>query len=215
MLAYMTHQMEDYTRQCFNDVAVDEGEVDRLIETGMHNTGEQGRAACCALRNIYKSIQQGQPSGCGASREIRQYMDEVFLHHLGLGSKVDNLFCNQRSSLWKMAMDSYWMHLIEGLPKLIGSITSMDTSRSGEHQCDSIQSYKSCVAKIKVLQFLAMHAAGGEPLAAVPFLSRSVYTHMVKKLKSIDDALKEVRLFHTIMIRALSCCHSSHVGGNP
>lgn len=195
----MTNQMENYTRQCFNYVAVDEGKVDRLIKAGKDKDGAEGAAARVALREIYKLMQKGQATWKGVRCGIRKYMDDAFVQHLGSRSKVDDLFADQRSQGWKVAMDAYWKNLIEGLPKVIGIIATMDKSIN-EDEKDAFNPLTWCVAKMKVLRFLAMNEkAEKSSLLLVPFMSRSVYTHMVRKLELIDEALKEVSLYHHVV----------------
>ena len=193
----MSAQMEDHVLQCFNDMPMDEDDVDVLIDRVMQEDGDDWRVACKELKKIYVSMQASQAKSVargarGAGYAIRECMDAAFVQHLGLTTPVENLFGNQTSHRWQRALLDYYQQLIEDLPKVIESIPQTEEPFDDEER-ESLASLKWCVAKIKVLRCVIEISDVEKSKAAVPFLSRSVYSHMAKKLELIEDALKEVR----------------------
>ncbi|KAG6371987.1 hypothetical protein JVT61DRAFT_9005 [Boletus reticuloceps] len=190
IIAYMVVQMERYVCQCFNDVKVDEKEVDRLIAEAVDKESPEGKKALDALFKIYVELEKTSNKmigARGARYEIRQCMDDAFEQHLGSLTEVSVLFANQRSHRWQDALQNYLTEVIEELPKVI------KTTELPVHEDDraAIESLRWCVAKVKILRHMLARPASQIANGLVPFMSRSVYTHMVTHLERIDQPLKE------------------------
>ncbi|KAF8124615.1 hypothetical protein EV363DRAFT_1132290, partial [Boletus edulis] len=192
ILSYMVAQMETYVCECFNEVEVDEAEVDRLFAVAWKNT-KKGKDARTELREIYAEMKDAgskMHSARGAVYAIRQCMDEAFVQHLGPLSEVGMLFGNQRSERWKDAVEDYYAELIEELPNVISSITRTNNAVDEEDQA-GLRSLEWCVAKIKVLRQMLSWTKADESFGVVPFMSREVFGHMAKRLEVIDAPLLE------------------------
>ncbi|KAF8122099.1 hypothetical protein EV363DRAFT_1301405 [Boletus edulis] len=172
VLAYMVAQMEDYVLQCFNTAPLDDKVVDAILD------------------NIKTQAKSGMKGSRGAGYAIRECMDCAFIQHLGPQSPVENLFANQRSHRWQRAVLDYYDQLIQDLPKVIESILQMDAPIDAVER-EALESLKWCVAKIKILRCVIENSDVEKSKIALPFMMRSVYSHMVKKLEVIDNALKE------------------------
>ena len=199
IISYMVAKMETYVCECFNSLEVDEKKVDELISAVEVDrksvSGPKCKAARKELRNIYSNMKAegAKMKGArGGMYAIRECMDDAFMQHLGPSSKVGALFANQRSFRWTHAMTEYLQDVIEELPKVVATIESADVSPGVEDQ-EAIASLKWCVAKIKVLGSVSGMSVDGVHMAMVPFMSRSVYTHMANRLEVIGGSLKEVR----------------------
>ena len=185
--------------QCFNDVEVDESKVDELVSAAFSAGGlggqTEGKEARAAIRGIYdKMCAAGSKmeGAKGAVYAIRECMDGAFVQHLGPQSNVGVLFANQASNRWKAAMKEYLKDLIDELPKVVSTITtSMDEPADKEERA-SLRTLRWCVAKVKVLSAIFSMRKREHSYPILPFMSRSVYTHIVTHLEVIDASLKEV-----------------------
>lgn len=199
IVAYMVGQMEDFVCRCFNDLEVNESKVDRLIAeaSGRHGSGN-AKQARLELQATYGQMMAASATMSGAREAvyaIRECMDQVFVQHLGPQSDVNVLFANQMSTRWRAAMKLYMEDVIERLPKVVATITSgMDDAAEGEEQ-EMVRTLRWCVAKVKVLNFMFGERTPGLSYGMLPFMSRSVYSHVVARLEVIDASLKEVCLF--------------------
>lgn len=195
--------MEELVCQCFNDIEVDEKKVDRLIaaafSTGGTGRQTEGRQARAALRTIYEEMfEKGSTmvGAKGAVYAIRECMDNAFLQHLGPQSDVAVLFANQSSNRWKEAVKDYLNDLIGGLPKVISTITTSMDEAADDDERASLRTLRWCVAKVKVLNAMFLMRKREASYGILPFMSRSVYSHIVAHLEVIDGSLKEVSSFH-------------------
>ncbi|KAF8431107.1 hypothetical protein L210DRAFT_3508067 [Boletus edulis BED1] len=195
VLAYMVAQMEDYVLQCFNTAPLDDKVVDAILDNIVNCEAEEWKEASSELRKTYLEMQKtqaksGMKGSRGAGYAIRECMDCAFVQHLGAQSPVENLFANQRSHRWQRAVLDYYDQLIQDLPKVIESILQMDAPIDAVER-EALESLKWCVAKIKILRCVIENSDVEKSKIALPFMTRSVYSHMVKKLEVIDNALKE------------------------
>ena len=198
ILSYTVCQMEDYVCECFNDLEVDETEVDRLIATATSGRA-QGKQARSALREIYvkmMDVAETVSGAKGAVYAVRECMDSAFVQHLGAHSEVKLLFANQLSNRWRAAMKEYMRDVIENLPKVVATITAGSDDDAGDgKEREMLRTLRWCVAKVKVLNFMFGWRKPEKSYGMLPFMSRSVYSHAVVQLEVIDGSLKEVGLF--------------------
>ena len=188
----MVAKMESNVCDCFNSLEVDAKRVDMLIADA--TTGPKSKTARKELRAIYSDmkVEGAKTKGAkGAVYAIRESMDNAFVQHLGASSKAGAVFANQTSFRWTHAMSDYFKDLIKELPNVVATIGTIDVSTSAEQQV-ALESLKWCIAKIKVLLWVSGNPKKGGTASTLPFMSRSVYTHMVNRLKVIDGSLKEV-----------------------
>lgn len=203
-MTMMVSQMEDYVQYCFNDLHVDKKKVDAMIKEAMEKDGPEGKAARKKINVIYRSMTSQPVSRKGARAAgfaIRECMDNAFVLNLGSLSRVENLFANQGSHRWRAAMDSYFKQIVKDLPKVLATIvsatamTDMDEPMGAEEKGVG-EALRLCMGKIKVLHAVVTHPSlQSSTFGMVPFMSQSVYSHMVKNLDAIDGALKEVSTF--------------------
>ncbi|KAF8429374.1 hypothetical protein L210DRAFT_931022 [Boletus edulis BED1] len=193
ILSYMVSQMEDYVCECFNDVPVDEDKVDSLIAQGSVADSDDAKVARNELRAIYaqmKAARSTMKGAKGAVYAIRECFDDAFVQHLGGLSHVDELFANQKSHRWRVAMNDYTQEIITELPNVIATISMTEVPEdSDEHQV--LRCLKWAVAKVKVWRFLLIRTKPEKSYCLVPLMSRCVFDHMVKHLSVISDALHE------------------------
>lgn len=197
VLSHMTAQMEQYVLRCFNSAPVDEEEVDVLIERTKRQPGSKSKDARQGLRKIYvemvKAALSSPAKGSrGAGYAVRQCMDAAFAQHLGAQSRVEYMFANQRSNRWKHELVAYFDQVIAELPTVIASIPRTNEPVDKDER-EELESLQWCVAKVKVLKYIIAVSKTEKTLCAVPFMTRSVYSHMVKLLDMIEESLKEVR----------------------
>lgn len=194
----MTAQMEGNVLLCFNGVRVDESAVNELLETIQQYPGSRGDDARKEMRRTYLAMKQAvhKTSHLKGSKEagyaVRACMDAAFMHHLGSGTNVEYLFANQQSNRWKLELESYFDQVIAELPTVIETILETDEPVDDEER-ESLESLQWCVAKVKVLKCIIGMSDTKNTLCAIPFMTRSVYSHMARLLDMIDDSLKEVR----------------------
>ena len=194
IVAYTVWQMETYACQCFNGVEVEEDDVDALVLEVRGKDAARARAARGALRAIYRDMKaeaETMKGARGAVYTIRECMDVAFVQHLGPNTDVDVVFGNQRSHRWKEAMEDYLEEVIDQLPNVIMAIDTTDAPEEGEER-DALDSLQWSVAKVKVLLEMLRMSTPEKSLGLMPFVSRSVYSHMVRHLDVIPDALTEV-----------------------
>lgn len=190
----MAERMESYTCFCFNSLAVDEAEVDQLIDTVHKGEESDAKPARQRLREIYSLMKKHKaPTPIGASYAIRQCMDAAFIHHMGPDTEVEDIFANQRQHRWKDAVCSYFQQIIDDLPKVVTTMRTTDSPRNDEEQ-GALDTLQWCIAKVKVLRYLLSRTSAEKSLGLIPFMSRSVYVHMARKLDMIEEAVIEVSL---------------------
>lgn len=127
----------------------------------------------------------------GAVYVISKCMDNTFVQHLGMMSEVELLFGNQRLHQWREAMREYMEQLIEELLKVIMTIVTMDTDANKEKE-EALGMLEWCVVKVKVLNYMFNLTDPEKAISIMPFVSKSVYSHMVRHLDVIKASLKEV-----------------------
>lgn len=208
----MTDLMENYACFCFNSVAVDEAEVDELINTVHMGEESDAQPARQRIREIYSLMRKHRaPIAIGASYAIRECMDAAFIQHLGPGTEVEDIFSNQRQNRWKDAVCTYMQQIIDDLP---GVVTTMKTTGASmarnEEEQGALDCLQWCVAKVKVLRFLLSRTVAEKTLGVLPFMSRSVYVHMARRLDLIEEAVMEVSIvsphFHPVRLCGLDRC---------
>ncbi|KAF8432328.1 hypothetical protein L210DRAFT_3763940 [Boletus edulis BED1] len=195
ILVYMVGQMECHVLQCFNTIPLEEKDVDILVRNMTDCQEEEWEDACKELKRVYATMQQVQVKSemkCarGAGYAVRECMDNAFVQHLGASSPVGNLFGNQKSHRWKRAVQDYYDQVIADLPNVIESIPQTDAPID-EDEREALASLKWCVAKMKILKCVIENSNLEKSMSAVPFMTRSVYSHMEKMLDVIDHSLKE------------------------
>ena len=126
-----------------------------------------------------------------APAAIPNCMDNTFIQHLGLESDVVDQLGNQTS---QAVINNYTEVVIVGLNQLIPMLmpkTTDNTVMPGPLDW--------CIAKIKI--FHVLHSMGlldHTSFLLVPFMSRSVYMHMVKQLKWVLGVLMKVSMLSQV-----------------
>lgn len=179
-------------RACFTVMPLTEAAVDKLIDAVKNvRDQEQKRKAERLLRKVWDAMLRETvlevPSAILYT--IRERMDKAFMRHLGKGTSVEHYFCNKHSSRWMGALDDYMVTVIKEIPAVMRELedTGVVTHRLTE---DERKALKCCVAKMKVLRFIRKD--GYLNLPHIPFMTRSVFSHMVSLLDPVNDALLEV-----------------------
>ncbi|KAG6370179.1 hypothetical protein JVT61DRAFT_12326 [Boletus reticuloceps] len=141
----------------------------------------------------------------GAMYVIRECMDEAFLRHMGPASPAHLLFGDHRSHRWRKAVLNYMDEVIAKLPSVIVVIGSMDAPID-EQERQAFASMEWCVAKVKILRWFQGRSDPEASLCMMPFMSRSVYNHMVGRLEVVSKAIAEVRLVCSCYLSRISTC---------
>lgn len=192
----MVRCMEDNVSCCFNSKAVDETEVDRLVSTIEDGTDSEAEVeeAKTRIKQIWTLMKEGakeERGGAGAGFAIRQSFDRAFVHNLGSTSDADIVFANHTSQRWKEGMATYWEDVIDDLPAVAKIMRESNAALDADEQSD-IDTLQYSVAKIKVMRSYLFQNDPMISMNLLPFMSRSVYVHMVQKLELIEDSLREV-----------------------
>ncbi|KAG6369867.1 hypothetical protein JVT61DRAFT_13428 [Boletus reticuloceps] len=193
ILSYSVAQMEKCVCQCFNEVPIDEKEVDALIMLSRGNHKAKAEKARDRLREIYFDVtvaSDAMKGANGAMFSIRECMDDAFLRHMGPTSEAYLLFGDHRSHRWRKAVSNYMDEVIEKLPNVIAVIGSMDAPIDEEER-QAFASMQWCVAKVKVVHWFQSRCEPEVALCMMPFMSRSVYDHMVSRLEAISKGIQE------------------------
>ncbi|KAF8123156.1 hypothetical protein EV363DRAFT_1102171, partial [Boletus edulis] len=194
ILCYMVARLEENTCMCFNEVAVEEARIDELITMTKGKSTSKSKSARTELLGIWREMRAAStemPGAKGAVYAIRECMDAAFEEHLGPRSDAELVFANHNSHRWKNGMMDYLNELITQIPKLIETITSGIMESDNDEDLHVAQCLRFCVAKIKILLWLVDTDMGERALLINPFMSRTVYDHMVKRMEVITEALLE------------------------
>ena len=104
-------------------------------------------------------------------------------------------------------MEDYLEEVINQLPNVIMAIDMTDAPEEGKER-DALDSLQWSIAKVKVLLEMLQMSTPEKSLGLMLFVSHSVYSHMVRHLNVILDALTEVSpstLFERVTNGAVSC----------
>lgn len=192
----MVTRMEDHVNKCFNSKVVDEDEVDELISTVEDETALQAEVEVAQkrIKEIWGLMKEGAKEarrGAGAGFAVRQCFDRAFNPNLGSISEADIVFANHTSPRWKDGIRTYWEDVIADLPGVIDIMKENTTVLDANDQAD-LDTLKYSVAKVKILCSYLFQDDPMVSMDLLPFMSRSVYVHMVQKLDLIQDSLREV-----------------------
>lgn len=200
----MVSDMEKYVDLCFNDVEVNGRTVDKLVDMAETEPldGAKRINALKKLAEIKGTMDNGK-AAIGAGVTIRECFDNAFYEHLGPMSEVRDMFADRSSHRWLAALDDYYDAIIDELPKVVETITEMNgTSAEDEDEDEEAKrtaiALRTCVSKVKVIRALLVVITPGI-VPFVPFMSRSVYSHLVVKTELIKGALQEVSTTRSIM----------------
>ncbi|KAG6370254.1 hypothetical protein JVT61DRAFT_12198 [Boletus reticuloceps] len=192
-IAHFSTSMERFLRTCFTTMRLNEEKIDQCIEV-VNTTKDPSRklkaqqALVKAWNLILEQRMRAVPSAI--LHVIRGLMDNAFLRHLGKGTHVEYLFCNKDSSRWTAALDDYMGVVIKEIPKVIQELETTGITVMERLTDDEREALKYCVAKMKVMRFMRKEPTSELP--QIPFMTRSVFTHMVYLLEPINEALLEV-----------------------
>lgn len=197
----MVDDMEYMVKLCFNDVEVNSKKIDEYVSVAEKNTKNKKLRdkACDKLWQGLETIagrEGANDAPIGASVSIRDCIDDAFMQHLGPTTDVRDIFADDASNRWRIALGNYYAEIIEELPKVVGTMTEMNAQTTTAEEPDEEEqrmeiALRTCVTKVKMVYAVISYSVPCR-IRLLPFMTRSVYSHMVSKTELIPNALTEV-----------------------
>jgi len=184
--------LEMMLRSCFNDIVLDMQTVSDLLKR--HSKNPNNQSIIADMKKLYETLKAPTPNLDAIVPSIRDVLDSAFLSHLGPESTVCYYFGQSTTREWLGAMSEYSRRVVEEVEKLVDELLSSSDDKVPQKDEQAI---RSCAAKMKLVMAMG-EFPDVDQWTNFPFMSRSVYTHLVKLTEMTSDAINEVRLSKSI-----------------